>query len=251
MCAPWAQADDVGDCSAANIDPSQVIAKLPAASDLLYRMSGHQWSGSCTSTVRPVRHCGCGPVALGVADGWWIPDGVASTLAVNNLCGHPAMASRSIVLPGRPVTAISEVRIDGQVLAADAYRVDDWEVLVRQDGGQWPSLQLLDRPAGEVGTWSVTYEHGANPPASGVDAAVALATELAKGCAGGECALPERAVRAVRQGVEFDLEPADLLSEGRTGIQAVDLFLRAVNPHQLAQGASVRSPGMPRHTVTT
>lgn len=252
-CAPWATEEQVtAGCDCADATAEQVAAKIAAASDLLYRFTGYQWPGECTTTIRPVTICGRGPVAIGVADSWWIPDGIDATLAVNQLCGC-SDDQRTIHLPGGPVSAVSEVTIDGQVLDEGAYRVDDWELLIRQDGGVWPSTQQLHLPAGDAGTWTVEYTHGLAPPISGVDAAIALACELAKACIadGGSCALDPRAVRASRSGVEYELQPADLLTEGRTGIETVDLFLLAVNPNRLTQGSSVRSPDVPRHRVTS
>lgn len=81
---------------------------------------------------------------------------------------------------------------------------------------------------------------------------MALATQLALACSAageGECRLPAKVVSASRRGLDFELEPADLMSEGRTGIEAVDLFLLAVNPERLRHGSSVRSPDVPRHRV--
>lgn len=256
VCSPWAEADDVGDCSTFGLQAGDVVDKLPAASDLLYRMSGYQWPGSCSATVRPACTQGDGGrvvVAMGGWDGgWWAPQGIAGTLAVNCLGGSSCgcLGMRQILLPGEPVTAVTEVKIDGEVLDSDVYRVDDWRYLVRIDGGTWPSCQQLYLDDTETGTWSVTFTYGTAPPSSGVNAAVALAVELAKGCcpdtATGDCALPADVVRASRRGLEFQLEPADLMTEGRTGIEAVDLFIQATNPYGLARGATVRSPDLQR-----
>jgi hypothetical protein len=251
-CAPWAIEADLTLCPCSGPEAADVLAHIPAVSDLLYRMSGHQYHGACTSTIRPAPVFGCGPVVVGSVEGWWVPDGIDATLAVNNLCGC-SDDRRILRLPNGPVTAVTEVRIAGEVLDPAAYRVDDWQLLVRHDGGVWPD-QHLEHPAGAEGTWTVTLTHGVAPPPSGVSAAVAWACEFAKACdpdLAGDCVIPEDARTVIRNGITYDLEPADLLSEGRTGIDAVDFFLHAVNPHQLHHGSSVRSPDLPAPVVTS
>lgn len=251
-CAPWAtEADlDLCPCDPA-LEDEAIVAQIPAVSDLLYRMSGHQYPGACTLLFRPVLAVGCGPVVVGTADGWWVPRGIGATLAVNHLCGC-SDDRRTIALPG-PVSAVDEILIDGVTLDAAAYRVDNWSLLVRHDGGIWPD-QDLELPAGDPGTWTVAVTVGPAPPPSGVKAAVAWACEFAKACdptLAGDCAIPADARQIIRNGVTYDLQPADLLNEGRTGIEAVDFFLHAVNPNQLSHGSSVRSPDLPAPRVAS
>lgn len=237
-CGSWATQNDVEDgCDCGDLTVDDVMAKIPAASDLLYRMSGHQWPGACTVTILPDVICGS-----------WQPLGYQLS------SGRPSCAcsdyGRCLWLPDPHITSIGEIQIDGQVLAPAAYRVDDMATLVRLDGYGWPTAQD-DVADGQPGTWSITYTHGLTPPPSGVDAAVALACELAKACSADadDCVLPARAVTVSRRGVAYELQPEDLMTDGRTGIEAVDLFLHAVNPHQLAYGSAVRSPDIPSATV--
>jgi hypothetical protein len=258
VCAAWAEAAQVTalGCIPTGLTAELIAAKLPAATDLLYRASGYQWPGVCTSPiirprgVHPDDVAGGGPVAIQMGDGWWIPQGITGTLAVNCLGGGSCscLSMRQILLPGEPVVSIEEVKIDGQVLDPEAYRVDNWRYLVRQDGGTWPCCQQAHLPDTEPGTWSVVFTYGAAPPASGVLAAVALATDLAAACATPDtCSLPPDAVRASRNGVEFDLQPADLMIDGKFTTPEAEAFIQATNPHGLADTGHVRSPELARH----
>lgn len=246
-CQPWATESDIAAGCCDGPTGAQVLAQVPAVSDLLYRLSGHRWPGACTVTIRPLAVCADAPAVYPVADGYWVPGGVDATLAVNQLCGCSA-DGRRLMLPWPQVTEITAVVIAGETLSATAYRVEDWQVLVRQDGGTWPTSDNVDA----VGAWTVALKHGFAPPPSGVRAAVAWACEFAQACVpAGDCALPARARTAIAGGRTFELQPDDLMTEGRTGIEAVDQFLVAVNPHRLTHGSSVRSPDIPRAAVTT
>lgn len=255
-CADWADAGDIDEtCLPDGVTEAEVLAKIPAASDLLWRESAYQWPGECTSEV--IRPRGgypdgdSGPVAFWLGDGWWFPTGIGGTLAVNCLGGGACscLQARQILLPGEPVTEIVSVKVDGQVLDPSAYRVDDWRFLVRIDGHSWPACQQAHLDDDQAGTWSVVFKYGAAPPPSGVAAAVALAAQLAAACnPDADCALPANATRASRNGVDFDLTAADLIDDqGRHTVPEVRAFLHAVNPHGLAVDATVRSPELARH----
>jgi hypothetical protein len=164
-------------------------------------------------------------------------------------CG--CLGSRQIQLGAYPVVEISEVKIDGVTLDADRYRVDANRYLVRQpdpDGSNpgWPTWQQLDRADDEDGTWSVTFVWGRPPPPLGVTAAAALACEMAKACQPEQaegCRLPKKVQSLTRQGVSIVMtDLATLLSEDRTGIPEVDLFIKTVNPDGLRRPAMAWSP---------
>lgn len=257
VCAAWATAADVTD-PPGSVSAVDVLAKVPAASDVLYRLSGYQWPGVCTAPLLRPRGGhpdgdSAGPVAIAVGGSWWIPQGIDGTLAVNCLGGGACgcLQLRQILLPGEPVVAVTEVKIDGYVLDPSAYRVDDWRYLTRVDGGTWPTCQQVHLSDEEPGTWSVAYRYGAAPPPSGVEACVALATQfaLAAGPTGDDdCALPPKATRASRRGVEFDLTDADLIDDqGNFTVPEVRVFLEAVNPGRLRSDGHVRSPELARH----
>jgi hypothetical protein len=97
-------------------------------------------------------------------------------------CGCAAACScavpNSLELPG-PVSAVTQVLIDGVVVNPGAYRVDG-DLLIRTDGQSWPSCQNLALPSTSAGTWQITYDRGVAVPAGGQIAAGVLACEMAK-----------------------------------------------------------------------
>src|SRR5690606_6391778 len=124
-----------------------------------------------------------------------------------------------VVLPG-PISDVLEVTVDGEPLPLEAFRVDDWNILVRQDGGHLPTCQDLGRPLEEPGTWGVTYLHGEEVPPGGSLVAGILACEYAKAvCGDSPCRLPRRISSIQRQGVVIGmLDNFTNLKEGFTGI---------------------------------
>jgi hypothetical protein len=79
-------------------------------------------------------------------------------------------------------------------------------------------------------------------------AARTLAMEFAKLWAGDEdCALPQRVTSISRQGVSYTLlDSQDFIDDVRTGLYAVDLFLKTVNPDKARAKSRVFSPDVPR-----
>jgi len=134
----------------------------------------------------------------------------------------------SLELPG-PVSAVTEVLIDGDVLAPAAYRLDG-NLLIRLDGETWPSCQSLELPATEDGTWQITYDRGQEVPAGGQIAAGLLACELAKAaCHDSTCQLPQRLQTVTRQGVTLAMiDKFEGLDKGRTGLWLVDSWVASV-----------------------
>lgn len=235
-CAPWATAAEVpeaSDCAGlADLDDW-----IQVASDVLWALSGRQYGGVCEATFRPYVECAPSPRLF------------LRSLRPGTVCCSSAI---DLDLGVYPVVAVQEVRINGAVLDPAAYRVDDWRYLVRLDGERWPHRQRLDLADGD-GTWSVTLRYGQAPPRAGVRAALALACEMASSAAGGECSLPERVTSITRQGVSaVILDPMDFLTDGRTGIYEVDLFLTATNPGRLQRPPAVLTPAsMRRRLVRT
>jgi len=171
-------------------------------------------------------------------------------------CGCPGLcccgARCEVALPG-PVASMVEVRVDNAVIATDAYRVDDRQFLVRQDGGCWPECQNFDVPAASTdNTFVVTYDRGEPVPVGGQLAAGALACTFAKACAAGDCTLPERVSSITRQGVSMELISAeDEFSEYRTGLITADRWLTSINPNRLKQRPKVSSVDLPGPRQTT
>jgi hypothetical protein len=79
-------------------------------------------------------------------------------------------------------------------------------------------------------------------------AARTLAIEFAKLWAGDEdCALPQRVTSISRQGVSYTLlDSQDFIDDVRTGLYAVDLFLKTSNPDKARARARVFTPDVPR-----
>jgi hypothetical protein len=126
-----------------------------------------------------------------------------------------------------PVRAITEALIDDVVVP-----------VALSPGGTYAVFDL--QYARQIAT--MTLEIGQNPPASGKDAAAALAAELLRadsrytttGVAGakpGDTYATPRPISIARQGVTYSYaDPATLTEKNLTGVYEVDLFLRAANP---------------------
>jgi hypothetical protein len=167
----------------------------------------------------------------------------------------------SRVLLGGYVQEVTEVVINGDLVDPDTYRVDDrkWLTRVRPSADdevlRWPGCQNLDLPETEEGTWAVTYTYGKDVPASGINAAIALACEIYKQCTNQKCALPANTTRVLRQGIAVE-KPA-FISWGfekggrsiprgwKTGIPAVDAFLNAYNSTGLIRVPIAWAPSTP------
>ncbi len=228
------------------------------AAAYLWNWTG-QSLGLCEVTVRPCREdcsdglstwSGRGPVTGGAL---WRP-AIIGGRWYNIGCGYCSTDScsctyvESLRLPG-PISSVVEVVIDGEILPAEAYRIDRSRVLVRQDGGAWPTCNDLSQPLGEPGTWSVTYVRGVEVPVGGQIAAGVLAVELAKAiCRDQSCQLPQRVQTVTRQGVTIAmLDAFDDVDKGHTGIFLVDSWVSSLMNSPRA--ARVYSPDLPRRTT--
>ncbi len=246
-CSPWATEADL--CSPCNdyggLSPA-AGEMLQAASDVLFELSGGQFPGLCTRTVRPCARRSGQSDPPDWRPGW----GVCGCADGCECDPHWA-----VELGAFPVVSVQAVKIDGVTLASSAYRVDDYRRLVRigtVDGGNegWPSYQRLDLPDSAVGTWSVRFTWGRPAPAAGVRAAAVLACEMAMACDPdnvGNCRLPKRVQTVVREGVTVVLQPAAFVdASGNTGLWEVDTFLAAYNPARARRPATVWHAGMAR-----
>lgn len=240
--------------------PEQRAAVAAVTTEILWAITGRRF-GVCPVTVRPckapcdtygrrpaypyVGGAGAGSFSPALVDGAWI-NGCGQCVTD---CGCGPLCE--VVLPG-PVDQIIAVRLDGDVVPAAGYRVDDHRRLVRTDGECWPYCQHLDQPDTEPGTFSVTYGLGIPVPAAGRYAAGVYACELIKACVGEACRLPRRVTQVTRQGVTWQLlDPFEFLENGLTGLYEVDAWVKAVNPDGLSRAARVYSPDVrpPRRTT--
>jgi len=170
--------------------------------------------------------CGCG----------------ASSVTGISSCSCGAM---DIAIPDN-VSAITSVTVDGVLVPSGSY-VLAGGYLTRIDGSAWPYVQNFAIPAGQPGTWSITYQQGSAVPDDIQDAAGLYACQIGAGLSGGTCALPNRVQSITRQGLQIDLiDPGKYLEENRTGYDLVDQILAADNPYGLRQRTRFLSPDMPK-----
>ena len=247
-CSPWITGDDVADCCNVETTSGSLFDTVATqASDLLFEISGRLYAGECgPRTVRPdCDSCWCGYQVLsrGHVIGPW-DYGYPLMLCDSCLLAcDPSM----VKLAGAPVREITEVLIDGAVVADTEYRLFNDRYLQRLNNTRWPRSQNLTLPDTEDSTFSVTYTYGADPPSLGVSAAAQIACELYKACDTGTCALPTGVTRITRQGVTIDKLAFTSWGyrEGRwaTGLALVDAFLATVNPSGLQRRPVIWAPG--------
>jgi hypothetical protein len=207
--------------------------------------------GTCPITIRPCvgrKLCACGdfwnpyiwlpgglaPYRFGIAVGGWQPN-VDENGVWRNTCGCGAVCTpqSEIDIPG-PVGYIEEFLINGSTvdLANGDWRLDDGHLLVWQGVGPSPipTVQNLDLPDTEVGTYSITYSKSYPVAEDGRLAVAYLAIEFAQACVPkGKCSLPRGVTNVVRNGVSFTIQ-AGLFPNGLTGIDIVDQFILKWNP---------------------
>lgn len=230
-CGPCAPRDDEDP-----IDPATIVLAITLASEILYGLTGEQFGGLCTQTVRPcARRCrprgtiGRGRPFyeypdVGIGGAW----NGATCSCRPNACGCTRL--HRVELPAWPVAVVLEVKIDGDLLDPSAYRVDEEQFLTRIDGDAWPACQDLELADTEPDTFSVRFTSGTAIPPGGAAAAAKYACELARSWCGHDCELPSRVSSITRQGVTLSFESAgQLVQNGQTGVLAVDSWIRAVN----------------------
>lgn len=242
-CFGWVAAEDVATCCSVELgtDFDLFEGAASTASQVLFELSARRWPGQCERVVRAGLDwpCGLQVTSGGVLIGW----------------ERTETPSYKVHLPNYPVTEILEVKVDGDVVPADEYRLDGWRWLTRLadaegDRQYWPSWGRDDREDDEEDTFSVRYTFGVNPPLAGVDAAAQLACEIYKSCPGNEgvdggaCALPKGATRVTRAGITIELGSFHWTAkEGwNTGMKLVDLFLNTYNPRRLRRAPMIWSP---------
>lgn len=143
-----------------------------------------------------------------------------------------------IRLRGKPVQEVHLVRsmYSGQIINPDAYYLAEHSEIRAYKGVPWPP-----------GNLEVTYTFGAKVPTSGRMAAKLFAIELIKFWEGDDCALPDRVTSVSRQGVSYTiLDNQDFLESMRTGIYAIDLFIKTANPVKALMPSKVFNPDVTR-----
>lgn len=243
MTEPCTFTADTSCCSDWPTDPAAQTRATAWASYVLWALTGRQF-GLCDIVVRPC-YRRCTPRSYATFGVWmdrgggqnmWMP--FVDDVGEWRNCGCCGVCccgvSCEVWLPG-PVASVSTVAVNGVPVNPAAYRIDNTNLLVRQDGLCWPECANLDVPPTSTdNTFVVTYKRGKEWPTAGNLALGELACEFAKGCAGGACALPQNVVSVSRAGVQFEMVPIDTQFEkGLTGLANVDRFIMAVNPKGL------------------
>lgn len=225
---PWPI--DLSGCPAAEHPSVDIDLCAQVATEILWALSGRRF-GFVVIPARPVR----AGRRYGFP-GYWSDNGVGGLVPQVEVAGRP----NEVELPG-PIAEVLSVIVDGVELDPTAYHVDDWQILVRDDGNPWPRCPDVDAAADAAGSFIVIYRRGRPIPPAGLRAAAILACELAKAWADdGSCRLPMRLRTIARQGVTINLvDPNALLEKGRTGLWEVDLWLQAVNPSGLRSAPKV------------
>lgn len=225
------------------------IAAL-AATELLWLASGQQFARSVL--LRPCKRS-CLPAGYEYSpvpvSSWGYPyPALVGGTWINLGCGgcggdcHCGTLQEA-ELPGT-VTSITAVKVDGVVVSGSAYRLDRsthaaGTLLVRLDGGTWPTCQDLTKADTEPGTWSVTAVYGQPVPELGRLAVGELACEFLKGFTGADCRIPNEVVSLARQGVTLNFpDPTSVVVSGFFGAK----FIEAVNPDKRRKRARVVSP---------
>lgn len=137
-----------------------------------------------------------------------------------------------------PVGEILEVKVDGVVLDADSYHVEDGNRLIRHGiGATWPACGGKD--------FTVTYLNAYPVDAMGAYAGGVLAWEFLKSITSAKnCRLSARATAVSRQGINMELTPG-MFPDGTTGLEEVDVYLRLWNPAGIKHAPKVYSIDAP------
>lgn len=271
LAAPWSDAAALSrrpeiknyndDNPSSPIPQSILNDALRFASEILYALSGRQFTGLARTYVRPVARPGgwdarsWASASLGYWQSW---GSNYSSTGYGSVVGR-ALGRRDCpdeIALNYPIMRIETVTIDGVTIPADEYRVDDHRLLVRTrvsassaptERGGWPRTQTLDLPDTEPGTFAVTYWYGVGPPQSGVTACEVFAAELALDMIGADNRLPARIRELSRQGETIAVvDSLDALTKGWTGIPICDYFIASLNPGRLVRRGAVWSPDMER-----
>jgi hypothetical protein len=216
-----------------------------AASNLLWALSGRKYSGITTVTERYV--CASRRYRYGASirnskaelingEVYNIPS--SDIDFYYDITSDGTAQSARLRLRGRPVTKIHSIRNRlGKVINPSQYYLVDHSTIQAVAGVPWTPCDV-----------EVTYSYGIEPPTLGKMAARTLAIEFAKLWSGDDdCMLPQRVTSVSRQGVSYTiLDSQDFIDDMRTGIYAVDLFLKSVNPDKARAKARVFTPDLPR-----
>lgn len=234
-------------CDVETTSPALTGYAAMFATEIIHDLSGRQF-GTTRLTLRPCkRSC--------MEDAWtageWLPgltsypspaliNGRWFNLTCGSCWGTCACTTLSEVKLPNPVSAVVSVKIDGGTMPVTGYILEDSQLLVRADGGSWPTCNDLSRPDTAVGTWSVTFDVGRAIPEGAAWAVGELACEIIRAAAGEDCRLPRNVTTLARQGVTITLpDVTTLFAQGLTGLPLADMWIMSVNPKRLATRSRV------------
>jgi hypothetical protein len=238
-CAPMVTGAEVISCCQKAIDNGftatspEVLDAIEDASSLLYFLTGRQFGGTCSQTIRPCVTCESG-------------------------CSNCCCGVRGIDLGLWPVTEIVRVRMDGVDQPVADYHIDEWHYLVPNDREQlFPNCNNMNSVAGDANdnelegnkfVFEIEVNYGMAVPRMMTRAARDLACELLSGCPTATCDLPDLVTSVNRRGITVDtINPLDMLTEGRTGIYSCDIAIMTYNPSKLQSPSFVWSPDLERN----
>lgn len=240
----WVEVEELGEY--ANSDYAYDSVKT--ASNILWALSGRKFSGITRVTERyvsaydPYLRTGASRLTYtpqlinGQVEN--VVGGGFGRYSNRDFLGDGTNALTRVRLRGRKVIEVHNMRDrDGEIIDPNTYFLGEHSTIFGVPNASWSSTFV-----------EVTYTYGTPPPSSGRAAARLLATELVKSYEGDDSsALPQRVTSIVRQGVTYTvLDQQDFIDELRTGIYAVDLFLKSVNPDKARARSRVFTPDVPR-----
>lgn len=245
----------------AALDPLVVERSEALAWSVLSSLTGYRAS-ICPVTIRPcAKRCSLGTWDVAPAPsenfGVWGTGGgpFVSGGSWYNSCGcaGPSDCSCStlceVIMPGE-VGAITEIWMDGALVAPEDYRTDNGNKVVLLNGACFPSCQdmTISDPL-EGGVW-ITYYPGIAPNDLLRYAAGVLAVEFYLACSGKDCRLPTGVTGITRAGVSMEIASGSFPG-GMTGIPEVDAVIRVYNPFGIKARPRVMSPDRTRGRINT
>lgn len=240
----WVTTEDLGIYA----DSDYAYEAVKTASYLLWAMSGRKFSGITTVTERyvsshdPYLRVGGSRLTYyptlinGQVEN--IPTGGFGRYSHHDYLGDGTSSYSRVRLRGRKVIEVHALRDkDGEIYDPSTYYLAEGSTVYGTPDAKWSPFNV-----------EVSYTYGSPPPASGRAAARILATELVKFYEDDDtCALPQRVTSVTRQGVTYTiLDNQSFIDEMRTGIYAVDLFLKTANPDRARARSRVFSPDLGR-----
>lgn len=230
-CTDWCSSQDVVGCFPDVVPSACLSSSVAMASEVLYELSGRQFTGWCQSVIRPCQDGGsCRACWQFLSRGHvvWSGQGWCDDNAGGEPCGCGSWIQK-VKLPGIAQSVV-QVLIDGAIVPSTSYRLDPNNELIRTDGGAWPLCQNMMAAGTAAGTFQITYQHGYAPNEIARRAAAQLAHEFYLACNAQPCRLPSGVVEVMRQGIKIT-RAASLFKDGATGLTMVDSFLAAFHQH--------------------